>query len=221
MADWLNLTFAGIDNWFFVSASNLRAVAGEFFTPFFVFISAFGKGGIFFLVLGALLLLFKKTRRAGLNVLLAVGVGALLTNVIIKNAVARPRPYNASEEYFNMWQAVGAHKEKEFSFPSGHVNVTMTAITALFLNFNKKWSFSLYVFVLLMGGSRIYLTVHYFTDVVGGIVVGGASGVIAYYLTRLVYKGIERAKNTAFGRGFINFDLIELLKRKNSNKQER
>lgn len=218
MANWLNLTFAGIDKWFFVSVSNLRAVAGEFFTPFFVFISALGKGGIFFLVLGAVLLFFKKTRKAGLNVLLAVGVGALLTNVIIKNAVARPRPYNASEEYFNMWQAVGSHKEKEFSFPSGHVNVTMTSITALFLNFNKKWSFSFYILVLLMGASRMYLIVHYFSDVVGGIIVGGISGVIAYYLTKAVYKGLEKGKNTAFCRGFLNFDIIYALKRK-KNKQ--
>ena len=137
MAEWLNSAFYGLDNAFFIYMNSLAKNAGGFFTPFFVFVSLFGKGGIFFLVLGGVLMLFKKTRRVGLTILLAVGVGALLTNVVIKNSVARMRPYLQSENYAQMWQYVGAHAEKEFSFPSGHTTVTMTSLMAILLTCNK------------------------------------------------------------------------------------
>ena len=167
-----------------------------------------------FLVAGVIFLLFRKTRKAGLAVLLAVGIGALFTNLILKPAVARPRPYTTSEEFNAIWEQAGAHSEKEYSFPSGHTNVAMTAITAMFLCFNKKWSWSLYFFVIVMGFSRMYLAVHYFTDVIGGVIVGGVSGVVAYFVTLVLYKLIQKHKEKAFCKFWLEFDTLDAINKK-------
>ena len=212
MAEWLNSAFYNLDRAFFIAMNNLAQSAGGFFTPLSLFFAYLGKGGIFFLVLGVVLLLFRKTRKVGLNILLAVGIGALFTNLVIKNAVARLRPYEASEEYNLMWQQVGAHKEKEFSFPSGHVTVCMTSMTAIFWCLKKRYSYLAFVPVLFMGASRIYLFAHYFTDIVGGIIVGGVSGTIAYFLTNYLYKLVYEHEDYSFCKWFLSVDLLRRKK---------
>ena len=114
--------------------------------------------------------------------LLAIGVGALFTNVIIKNAVARPRPFYENVTYLEFWKEAGATKVSEYSFPSGHTTSIMAFATALFIMCNKKWSWVGFVGTILMGVSRIYLIAHYTTDVIGGIIVGGVAGVCAVLL---------------------------------------
>lgn len=216
MSDWLDLTFFQIDDAAFTLVNGWATAAGGFLTPFFAFVSLFGKSGIFFLLLGAVSLLFKKTRRAGLSVLFAVCIGALFTNVVIKCAVGRLRPYQKSAEYFDMWQLVGGYSEKEFSFPSGHATVTTTAVTALFLSLGKKKNLWLFILPVVMGIARIYLIVHYLTDVVGGFVVGAAAGTLAFFAVKGVYKALEKSSDKKFSRFFLDFDLADSLK-KNKN----
>lgn len=213
MSVWLNTAFYGFDNLIFNSMHGLAKAAGGFFTPFFTFITFFGEKGLFFIVLSVILLLFKNTRRTGLTMLVAIGLGALMTNVIIKNAVARPRPYAASEEYFSFNQLVGGRRESEFSFPSGHVTVTMTAMTALFFSASKKWSWVGFIFTFLMGLSRIYLVVHYATDVVGAIIVGLIAGVIAFYIVKGVYKILQKNTEKGFCKFMLTADLIKAIKK--------
>jgi undecaprenyl-diphosphatase len=84
--------------------------------------------------------------------LLAIAIGALLTNLCIKNAVARPRPYWDETSIFHQWWVeVGARIENDFSFPSGHSTQAFSAMTAVFLVGNKKYSWFSYVFAILMG----------------------------------------------------------------------
>lgn len=213
MADWLNRCFSGIDGAVFNFAHNLAESAGGFFTPFCRALAVAGRGGILFLTLGVVLMLFSKTRKSGFCVLVAVGVGALLTNVIIKNAVARERPYVASELYRSFWEYVGANGEKDLSFPSGHVTVVTTSMTALFLTLNKKWSWLAFLLVPIMAFSRIYLAVHYFTDVVGGIIVGGIAGVIAYFITKAIFVAIEKNSNKKFCEFMLTADILSISKK--------
>lgn len=214
MAEWLNTAFYGFDNLIFNGAHGLAQVAGAFFTPFFTFITFFGEKGLFFVFLSLILMLFAKTRKLGLTMLVAIGVGALLTNVILKNAVARQRPYVQSQVYADFHKFVGARLESDLSFPSGHTTVTMTSMTALFLLCNKKWSWVGFIFALLMGLSRIYLIVHYPTDVVAALIVGLGSGVAAYFIVKGVYKIIENKRQVKFCYHFLNFDLIKVFKKK-------
>ena len=154
MANWLNTTFYNLDRQFFVFMNALQRVAGDSLTPFFKFVSFFGEGGIFLIILSIFLMLFARTRKMGMAILLSIGVGALLTNVIIKNLVARTRPFYADPTYASFWQSAGKVMVGEYSFPSGHATVTMTSMTALFLSTNKKKSWLAFIFVLLTALSR-------------------------------------------------------------------
>ena len=211
MAEWLNTAFASFDGAIFNFANTTAGAFGNFLAEF---MDIFGTKGIGFILVALILACFAKTRRIGVCILAGIIVGALFTNVIIKNAVARPRPYT-HEEYRGLWEAVGASQESEHSFPSGHTTTAMAFASAFFLAGNKKWSWTGFLVALLMGWTRIYLIVHYATDVIGGIIVGGAAGVIGYFIVKLLYaKVFEKYKNKPFFDFFLNKNVWELFKKK-------
>ena len=162
-------------------------------------------------VIGALLIPFKKTRKFGMAVLFAVLVGTLLTNLVMKPLFARPRPYvyYADNPLFMSWyEFAGAHVESDKSFPSGHTTAAFELGIAIFLVIkNKKIAWIFPVFSLLVGLSRIYLMVHYTTDVLGGIVVGTFAGIMGYLIMKAIMKKTENTK-------FAEFDLAQKFKKK-------
>ena len=158
-------------------------------------------------VIGLVLSFFKKTRKFGMSVLFAVLVGTLLTNVIFKPMFDRPRPYvyYADNPLFMSWyEFAGAHIESDKSFPSGHTTAAFEIGVALFLVLNKKYSWIFPVFSVLVGLSRIYLMVHYVTDVLGGVLVGTFAGIMGYVIMTAIMKNTKIAE----------FDLAEKLKKK-------
>ena len=158
-------------------------------------------------VLGLVLSFFKKTRKFGLAVLFAVLVGTLITNLVMKPLFARPRPYvyYADNPLFMSWyEFAGAHIESDKSFPSGHTTAAFEIGVALFLVLNKKYSWIFPVFSVLVGLSRIYLMVHYVTDVLGGVLVGTFAGIMGYVIMTAIMKNTKIAE----------FDLAEKLKKK-------
>ena len=158
-------------------------------------------------VLGLVLSFFKKTRKFGMSVLFAVLVGTLLTNLVMKPLFARPRPYvyYADNPLFMSWyEFAGAHIESDKSFPSGHTTAAFEIGVALFLVLNKKYSWIFPVFSALVGLSRIYLMVHYVTDVLGGVLVGTFAGIAGYFIMKAIMKNTKIAE----------FDLIDKLKKK-------
>lgn len=162
-------------------------------------------------VAGALMIPFKKTRKFGLAVLFAVLVGTLLTNLVMKPLFARPRPYvyYADNPLFMSWyEFAGAHVESDKSFPSGHTTAAFELGIAIFCVIkNKKVAWIFPVFSALVGLSRIYLMVHYVTDVLGGVLVGTFAGIMGYLIMKVI---IEKTKNTKFAE----FDLAEKLNKK-------
>lgn len=182
-ASWLNSVFAGFDASIAVLVHTLYELGGAFFTPFFEFVSFLGDGGIFLIVLSIIFMLFKKTRRYGAAILLSIGIGALITNLWLKPWICRPRPYtNEGSIFHELWLVMGQHSESDKSFPSGHTTAAFSAMTAVFLVGNRRISWTAFIFGILMGISRIYLAVHYASDVLGGIVVGLAAGSIGYFI---------------------------------------
>ena len=176
---WLNTAFAAFDESITASIHALYEHGGAFFTPFMEFVSLLGKGGIFLILLSVVLLCIRKTRRFGTAMLLGLAIGAIGVNVFLKVAIARPRPYSDVEGfYYPLWLKVGQNTESDFCFPSGHTNACFAAMVPVFLLGKKKWSWLALVFGVLMGISRIYLVVHYPSDVVGGFLTGTVSGLL-------------------------------------------
>ena len=178
-AMWLNTAFAGFDQTVTAAVHRLYDAAGWFFSPFLELISLMGKGGIFLILLSFCLMFFKKTRRFGTAMLLGVAIGALFTNLFIKVVIARPRPYADENGFFYpLWQLMGSHTESDKSFPSGHTTAAFATMTPVFLLGKKRVSWTALLFGFLMGLSRIYLVVHYPSDILGGLIVGVIAGVI-------------------------------------------
>jgi len=214
-AQWLNHTFATYDYTILSALHHLATVTGGAATPFFVFVSLLAEKGIGMLLLGIILFLFKKTRKIGFCILGAVVCGGIITNVLLKDFIARPRPFvDINGIYHTWWQFVGAHKDTEFSFPSGHTTATMAAMTAIFLNTNKKKSWTCFLFVVLMGISRNYLMMHYPSDILGGIIAGGIGACIAFFIVKAIYFYLKNHPNFFISKIFFNFDLLMLPQKK-------
>ena len=136
------------------------------------FISSLGNKGMIWIAIGVLLLLFglknKKWRNGGFLVLFSLAANFLACNVILKPLVDRTRPYDVLD-YTPLIPPVG-----DPSFPSGHTSASFAAATAIYF-INKKWGIAAYILAAVMGFSRLYLGVHFPTDVLAGALVGTAA----------------------------------------------
>ena len=184
-AAWLNAAFAGFDNAISSAALSLQPSMDWLFQPLSLLMHYLGAGGAALIALSVVLMLFRRTRRVGTVMLLALGVGALITNLGLKPTVARPRPYlDEGSVFHQLWLLSGGHTESDFSFPSGHTTAATAAMVGLFLATPKSKSWPALIFALLMGFSRIYLGVHYPSDVLFGFVCGAVGAIAAYYIAR-------------------------------------
>lgn len=215
-AQWLNSTFASFDSRILDFYYNLhQGSMGKFFDFFFKTFTLLGEDGIFLILLSLILMMFKKTRKVGCGMLGGIIIGALFTNITIKNVIARPRPYATSELWRSRWLDVNGKLESEYSFPSGHTTSAMAAMTPIFLFCKKNISWLAFIFVIIMGASRNYIFVHFPSDILGGIIVGGLAGVLAYFIVQALYnKAFPKNK---LGNAFMDFDIRNLFKKSAEN----
>ena len=163
---------------------NLRTPIGDVVVPL---ITRLGDAGIIWIILTVLLLIIPKTRKTGVIMMAALLVDVLLCNVFIKNLVARTRPFDV-----NTAVQLLVAKPQDYSFPSGHTAASFASVTALYLAGEKKmWKVAL-VLAVLIALSRLYLYVHYPTDIIGGVIFGSLSeGPDALWRERLRVFGQE------------------------------
>ena len=214
MANWLNTTFAGFDRAIFEFFHSLQVGAGEFFTPFFKTITFLGEDGWLYIVVGVILLLFKNTRRLGVTMLLALAIGSLFTNLVIKNLISRPRPFTANDFYYDCWNLVGPTEVGKNSFPSGHTTAAFATTLSWILVSKKKWRFTGLIFAVLMASSRLYLFVHYATDIIGGIIVGSGMAVAFFFIVKLVFKKLAENSNNKVVNFILNASIVDLFNKK-------
>ena len=214
MTEWLNSFFSGFDCAILTFFHQLVEDAGDILTPFMKLITLSGEEGIFLLALAFALMLFKKTRRAGICMFGAICCGALITNLTLKPLVCRARPFEASELYREFWIFAGSVKVGDRSFPSGHTTSAVAAMAALFLVRGKKYLWICIPYSILMGASRLYFAVHYPSDVIAGALVGCFSGVVAYFITKLIFAFLEKRSDSKFCNFVLEFNAIDLLKNK-------
>lgn len=214
VAEWLNTTFNGFDYAILNILHEFALLTNGNLNWLFKLISLFAEKGIFLILLSIFLMLFKKTRKFGICMFGAIGAGAILTNFILKDMVARPRPYMSGIlEYKDWWQYAGMVTESDFSFPSGHTTAITAAMMSLIYMAKTKKKYWCILFIFLMGISRNYLMVHYPTDVIGGMISGLIGATIAYFITLLIYKIIEKYKDVKLFNFIKNFDIINAMKK--------
>ena len=173
-------------------ANDVFQSTNEILSPLLKLITNLGNMGFIFIMISLIMIFFKKIRKIGMIVLFSIAIGFVLTNLILKNVVARPRPFiDETSDYYLWWKEAGSMIESGYSFPSGHTTAAMAFGLSLFLCFKKKWSWVFLLIPLIMGFTRIYFVVHYTTDVLGAILVGGLSALISYFVIKYIVKVIE------------------------------
>ncbi len=169
------------------------SIMGPVLNEIMTFITHLGDTpGIIWWVIGIILLIPRKTRKLGILLIGGLAISSLINNVALKNVIQRPRPYNLDP---SVWKDAGykyvwpdlIHKSSSWSFPSGHTSTSIGAAFAMFLGCfkNKKYlaiGIPTLILSFLVGFSRIYVHVHYPTDVIAGAVVGLIGGFLAYLL---------------------------------------
>lgn len=213
MANWLNTAFAGYDGAILNAMHALAESAGKVLTPVMKLITLLGEKGLLLFLLALVFMCFARTRKFGVCVFGAVCCGALITNVILKDMVARPRPFEGLQQFTQYWQFLGSPAEDGFSFPSGHVTAAASGLTALCLiTKDKRLIAPSAVIVVLMGISRNYLMAHYPSDVLFAMLIGVASAFIAWAITRLIYSFLEANEDNGFCSFVLEFNITDLKK---------
>ena len=155
---------------------SIRTPIGDVVMPF---VSGLGNAGMIWILLAIILMFAPKTRRSGAILIIALCFEVIVCNVILKNIFCRIRPCN-----MNTAIQLLIERPYDFSFPSGHTGASFASVSALYLAGEKRlWKVSL-ILAVLIAFSRLYVYVHYPTDILGGIVVGITAGYIAYWAVR-------------------------------------
>lgn len=146
-------------------------------TPFFRAVTRLGDNGMVWIVISILLLIPKKTRKIGCMSICALFLSLLINNMILKNLVARTRPY----EVLTGLELL-IDKAVDYSFPSGHTGSSFASACVLYRKLPKKFGIPALILASLIAFSRIYLGVHYPSDVLFGML----SGIGISYLAELM-----------------------------------
>ena len=139
-------------------------------------ITSLGNAGLIWIAIAVFLLLIKKTRKCGALMLVSMILGLLIGNGILKNLIARERPC-----WINSNIPLLIPNPLDYSFPSGHTASSFTAAVVLGYYF-KGWRYIFYIFASLIAFSRLYLFVHYPSDILAGVLLGVVSGLLTIKL---------------------------------------
>ncbi len=185
-------------------------IRSDFLNPIMKVLTHSGDKGILLIVLILAFLIIPRTRAIGIMSTISIVIEALLNNVLLKNLIARTRPYDEIEGLVNL---VG--KQSDYSFPSGHTGAAFAVagamlVVALFglpmiektgefkredpsLTF-KLISVILIMYATLLAFSRMYVGVHYPTDVLCGLLLGLGTSAVAYLIYQVAIKKIHERK---------------------------
>ncbi len=139
-------------------------------------ITLFGDGGVFWIAIAVLLLFFRKTRKIGLGMGFALLLGLVVCNITLKPLVGRIRPYDLQED-LGVTIPLLTDRMHDYSFPSGHTIASFEASTVLLKN-NKLMGIPAVILAFLIAFSRLYLYVHYPTDVIFSFFAGILFGLV-------------------------------------------
>ena len=173
-------------------AANLRSAFGDAVMPV---ITLLGDAGIFWIAIAVVFLFIPKYRKIGLAMGAALVLGLLICNVTMKPLFARIRPYDyLAEQGITIDLLIAA--QHDFSFPSGHTLASFEAATVLMIH-NRKLGIPAMILACLIAFSRLYLYVHYPTDVLFSVVLGICIAFLGNYLVKQGYALYKKKKQPA------------------------
>lgn len=168
-------------------ADHLRA---EWLDPLMKGYTSLGNGGWIFIAVSLALLLWRSTRRAGAASLTGMLFGLLVTNLTVKPLVARLRPWVVMEGFTALVTSADLN-----SFPSGHTCAAFAFASALSCALPRRWAkAAAWSAAALMGFSRLYVGVHFPTDVLAGTMIGLLCGLAAGWLSGKAFKWLDDRK---------------------------
>lgn len=165
-------------DWEFVWLYAIQEMHTPVLDRIMAFLSDLGNAGILWIALGLLLLIPKKYRKTGIQILVSIVITFVIGNLILKNVVMRARPCQIDTTI-----AMLVHIPSDYSFPSGHSMNGFTAAVSLFCN-DKRWGIPAIILAALIAFSRLYNFVHFPTDVIFGMILGSIVAIIVYYVFR-------------------------------------
>ena len=171
----------GVIEWF-------DSIHGTVLDPLMVGITYSATFGLIWFVLGFLMTCSQRWRRCGVSVIVAVAVTYILVDVILKPLVCRDRPF--AVEDFDLLIAA----PDSWSFPSGHTASAFAGAIAILIH-NRRWGCVAMLYAILVGISRVYLCVHWPTDVVAGALIGIAVAlVVVWFMSRWIpyFRDLDR-----------------------------
>jgi len=176
---------------------NLR---NDILTPVMQAVTMLGDyGGLFWILIALTLLIISRTRRVGLNSALALASMGIINNLGIKLLVNRTRPYDILSDL-----EVITRKPIDSSFPSGHTAVAFAMSTVFLLTLPKimekkvavRISIGFYILSTILAFSRLYLGVHFPTDVLAGILLGIGGGILGSFVGNKIWEHFQKKNET-------------------------
>ena len=147
------------------------------------FVTTLGNGGLVWIIMTVAYLIRPRVRRNGIILCCALVANLVICNMFLKPMIGRTRPYD-----INKTVKLIVARQKDFSFPSGHTSVSFAMVTALRLANEKGWIVGIALgLAVLIALSRLYLYMHFPSDILGGILSGSAAGVIGYLIANSLF----------------------------------
>lgn len=143
-----------------------------FMDKLMILVTSLGDKGLIWIAIALILLAIKKYRKVGVILLIALLITSLFGEGIVKNIIQRPRAFITYPDI-----SILINPPTSFSFPSGHTASSFAAAVVLGYYF-KNWRFLFYFFATLIAFSRLYLFVHYPSDIIVGIILGLTCGLL-------------------------------------------
>ena len=141
-------------------------------------ITKLGSKGLIWLVIAFVMMCTRQYRKCGIVMVISLIAGVLIGNLFLKNIIARPRPCWINEDFHMLIGVPG-----DYSFPSGHTLSSAACATVLTLE-NRKFAYGAVPLAALIAFSRLYLYVHFPTDIIGGALIGIAIGYTTFRLAK-------------------------------------
>lgn len=169
-------------DWEFELLYAIQTLHAPWLDRLMVFVTNLANHGEFWIAVGLLLLCFAKTRIMGATVLISIALGYVTGNLVLKPLIARSRPC-----WLNPEVALLTPPLRDYSFPSGHTMVSFEGAVSI-ARYHRRWGWAALALAVLIGCSRLYLFVHFPTDVLAGMILGAIHALVGERLAEHVFR---------------------------------